>query len=251
MARELSSITRMGLTEPFELQVGRGQITGHVPVHKFGAVPTLSNNTTGTVWDINDTIYPWATWDSSGATIITLTRASASDAGKIVRVEGLDAAGAPTFASVTLSAESGNATTQTFTRVFRAYLTSGNNVGIIDIYNGATIVAQINAGLGQTLMAIYTVPTGYTGYLLQGTASCQASGDGTINMFGRFPDSGVLPFRIAHTLEVSGAGGQYMYKFAIPLMLPAGTDLDIRATTRSNNTRFTAALDILLIKDSF
>jgi hypothetical protein len=29
MARDISSISRFGLTEPFELQVARGQITGH------------------------------------------------------------------------------------------------------------------------------------------------------------------------------------------------------------------------------
>jgi hypothetical protein len=36
MAREISSISRFGLTEPFELQVARGQITGHRSVTVFG-----------------------------------------------------------------------------------------------------------------------------------------------------------------------------------------------------------------------
>ena len=42
-----------------------------------------------------------------------------------------------------------------------------------------TIVAQIDAGYAQTLMAVYTVPAGYTGYLvaldatIDGTKTCQ------------------------------------------------------------------------------
>ena len=36
MAREVSSITRVGTSEPFELQVSRNQISFHKTVFKFG-----------------------------------------------------------------------------------------------------------------------------------------------------------------------------------------------------------------------
>jgi len=52
-AHEIRSISQVGTSEPFELQVARGQIPGHTTLHKFGAVPSMSINTTGTVWDIN------------------------------------------------------------------------------------------------------------------------------------------------------------------------------------------------------
>jgi hypothetical protein len=42
------------------LPAGFGQI------HKFGAVPAMSQNTNGTIWDENDTVYPWSTIDSNG-----------------------------------------------------------------------------------------------------------------------------------------------------------------------------------------
>jgi hypothetical protein len=49
---EIRSISQVGTTEPFELQISRGQIPNHSLQHKFGAVPAMSINNTGTVWDI-------------------------------------------------------------------------------------------------------------------------------------------------------------------------------------------------------
>ena len=48
---QISSITKVGKTEPFELQVARGQISWHYKVHKFGFNP-LINDTEETIWDV-------------------------------------------------------------------------------------------------------------------------------------------------------------------------------------------------------
>jgi hypothetical protein len=45
---------------PFNQMVAEGNISEHSFIHKFGAVPTLSKDATGSVWDINDTVYPWS-----------------------------------------------------------------------------------------------------------------------------------------------------------------------------------------------
>jgi len=97
-------------------------------------------------------------------------------------------------------------------------------------------------------MSVYTIPTGYTGYLMKGTATAQSGADGTGDMYVRY--FGQSSFRVGHSFEVSGAGGQYMYEFATPLPIPAKSDIDVRITTRSNNGRYTAAFDLILIKDS-
>ena len=52
-----------------------------------------------------------------------------------------------------------------------------------------------------------------------------------------------------HTFEVEGQGGQYFYPFAVPIPIPEKSDIDVRATMRSNNSRMTAAFDIILIKN--
>ncbi len=50
MAYEIRSITQVGTSEPFELQVARGQIPGHKHVFKFGVNPTVQN-VEETVWE--------------------------------------------------------------------------------------------------------------------------------------------------------------------------------------------------------
>ena len=49
MAREVSSITRVGTSEPFELQVARNQISFHKSIYKFGNNAEVSNSTE-TIW---------------------------------------------------------------------------------------------------------------------------------------------------------------------------------------------------------
>ena len=245
MAYDIRSITQVGTSEPFELQVARGQILGHSFNHRFGATPSMSINTTGSIWDVNDTLYPWSALTTAGT--VTVDRASTSDAGKIVEIVGLDANYNEVTDQVTLTAATGNASTQSFIRIYRAYMYNGSttNVGNINIKRGATTVARITANKGQTLMAIYTVPAGYTAYLTQGVMTIQEGGDATGDMFVRY--GGESAFRIGHSFEV--ASSEYHYGFAIPIRLPEKTDIDVRASVRSNNARVTAAFDMILIKE--
>lgn len=229
------------------LGVAANHYDGLLHIHKFGAVPAMSQNNTGTIWDVNDTTYPWSAFSS--AITLTVDRASASDADKDVLISGLDAGYNEITETVTLSSATGNATTKSFIRVYRAYMTNGSatNVGNISVKASTTVVAQITAGKGQTLMAIYTVPAGHSAYVLKGAATCQDGADATGDMFVRY--FGESAFRVGHSFEVCGDGGQYMYDFGIPLRIPEKSDIDIRASVRSNNARLTAAFDVLLERD--
>lgn len=235
------------LSSNYFFNIGTGDIPGASQVHKFGAVPSMSQNTGGTIWDVDDTNYPWSAFSS--ASTVTVDRASASDVDKQVFIQGLDLNYNIIDDTVTLTNASGNVSTLSFLRVFRAYMhdTSATNVGNIDIKVGSTVVARINADKGQTLMAIYTVPAGYTGYLMQGVATCQDGADATGDMFVRYFGSNA--FRVGHSFEFSGDGGQYHYKFTVPISIPEKSDIDIRATVRSNNARMTAAFDLILVEN--
>ena len=228
------------------LSIAQGEVSGHSFNHKFGAVPAMSQNQTGTIWDVNDTNYPWASWETAGTVTIPAT---ATDNGLVVVIEGLDANYLPQSETVTVSSSVAVTTTNTWSRVFRAYSTSGTNVGNINIQKGGVTVARITAGKGQTLMAVYTIPSGYTGYLTKGACTCQAGADATGDMYVRY--FGQQSFRIGHSFEVSGTGGQYEYVFSVPLRIPEKTDIDVRATVRSNNARITAAFDIILVEDGY
>ena len=228
------------------LGVAAGHFDGLSHIHKFGAVPAMSQNETGTIWDVDDTTYPWSSFAT--ASTLTVDRANASDADKVIYIEGLDADYNVINETVTLTSATGNATSKSFIRVYRAYMVDGSvtNVGNIDIKVSTTVVARITAGKGQTLMAVYTVPAGYTAYILKGACTCQSGADATGNMFVRY--GGQASFRVGHTFEVAG-GGEYTYDFPVPIPIPEKSDIDVRASVRSNNARVTAAFDILLERD--
>jgi len=233
----------------YGLGVAKGQFDDITHIHKFGAVPTMSINTTGTIWDINDTLYPWSTVDA-GASTLTVDCASASDVGEQVIVIGLDGDWNVAQEAVSLSSQTGNATTTAFRRVYRAYFTDGTaaiNVGNIDIKYSTTVIARISANKGQTQMSVYTTPANTTGYVVQLVGTIQSGGDATIDMFVRY--FGEDNFRSQHTFEVAGVGGQYIMPFVVPLNIPPKSDIDCRAQVRSNNSRVTAVFEVILDED--
>jgi len=231
----------------FDLMVSAGHITGHSFNHKFGAVQAMSQNTVGTVWDVNDIIYPWSALDTPA--VVNIKRTDIADNGFEITIQGLDLEYNFIEESIIING-SDTLSTVEFLRVNRAFVTNGGdiNTGNIDIEAGApggTVVARITADIGQTLMAVYTIPAGKTGYMYQGTATAQANADATGFMMIRYFNQ--TTFRTGHTFEVEGAGGQYQYDFAFPIPIPEKSDIDIRIKTRSNNGRYTAAFDILLV----
>lgn len=227
-----------------------GYSTDHTFNHKFGAVPSLNINTTGSIWDVPNTMYPWTALDTP--TVVNVERNNVDDTGLIVTIQGLDSDWNYQEEQITITGAD-QVGTKLFRRVNRAFVTSNTaavNVGNIDIEAGAaggTTVARITADLGQTLMAVYTIPAGYIGYLYHGTMTVQANADATGFMFVRRNAVGTT-FRVGHTFEVAG-GSQYDYTYSFPPPIPEKSDIDVRATVRSNNARVTAAFDILLVEN--
>lgn len=227
------------------LNLARGKVRGASIVHKFGATPEISSSTKATIWDIADTLYPWSAFATPG--VLNVDCASASDVGRTVTISGLDGDFNLVSETITLAVQNNNTGTQVFSRVFRAFFDgTDTNIGNINIQIGSTTVARIQAGKAQTLMAVYTVPAGYKGYIFKGDATVQAGADMTLGMYVRYGGTGA--FRIGHQAEVSPNG--YQYDFPIPLELPEKSDIDVRAYANTNNIRATAIFDLVLIKDN-
>ena len=161
----LNSITRLAKTEPFDLQVARGQITGHTTVSIFGYQATVST-TAIPIWE-NATTYTFAT----SATALSIASSSASDvAPASVTINGLDASFNPISESVVLTGTSVATTINSYLRVNSMLMTgvaSGqtSNAGVITAKQGSNILGQINTGIGKSQSTVYTVPAGYTFYL--------------------------------------------------------------------------------------
>lgn len=226
--------------------IARGLVKDTSFIHKFGANFDIDTNSDPeTVWSAGG-LYPW----DALATAQTLYIQSddAADTSSL-EIQGLDENYELLTEEVQMNGTTTVTTTNTFIRVYRMiYNHTAVNVGTVTarVTSGAgTVVAQIDPDYAQTLMCIYTVPAGYTAYLLAGDASLNKAEDGNIRFYQRpFGRS----FKIAHMAEIYE--NWYRYDFPIPLPLPEKTDLDVRiAEVETNNTRCTANFDLVLIKN--
>lgn len=239
------SITQVGTSEPFELQVARGQITGHYRVHKFG-FNSLINEIEETIWDVGALyVYP------SAAVKMTATSTDgANDEDVQVTVQGLDADYKEISETVTLNGSGTQETNSFFLRVFRAFIEGSQEPsGTINITNTGTTYARITLGDNQTLMCVWTVPAGYTAYLFQKDVTCLTEANnkfGTISLLAR-KLGGV--FRIQDKFSVQNGHTEVAY--STPLQFPEKTDIEVRAIGSSSNSALhvSAALDIIYIKN--
>jgi hypothetical protein len=249
MASVLSSISRFGLTEPFDLQVARGQITGHKTLFKFGNNSDI-NGSLETIWSRGGVyVYP------TSAIQMKVSSSSANDAAlgtgaRTVSVQGLDQSYNEVAETVTLTGQTEVLTTNTFIRVFRAFVitagSGGTAAGTIYVGTGtvtagvpATVYAEIALGDNQTTMATWTVPAGYTFFVYRGTFSA-SSNNVSQYILGKFmfrPFGGV--FRNAADVTVNT--GAIQYDFELPLALPEKSDIEAQAIALSGSNFYVTA----------
>ena len=225
------------------LDIARGVIPNSKIIHKFGANFDIDQGSDPeSIWTGGGQ-YPWA----SLATTQTLYCIStdASDTSTLT-IEGLDSDYNEQSETVTLNGTTAVATTNTFLRVFRMTY-DATNVGTITarVTSGTgTVVAQIEAGDAQTLMAIYTVPKDYTAYMVTTDMTINSKRDCTVLYYLRRYNK---PFRIAHIAE---ANEHYRYDFFAPMAIPERTDIDVQVDNVSaNDSSVTANFDLILIRN--
>ena len=210
--------------------------TGQSHINKFGYTGTDVNGT-GTIWDASGTtaLYPYPT---SG--VVSITSSSGSDTGEAVEVQGLDG----DFNQVTETIAVGASGSVTFSRVFRARKVDASNIGIVSINVGGSLAAQILAGNGQTLMAVYTIPAGFTGHLLKFQGSSDKASAVRFKLFARPTGSA---FNLKGQWGTQG-GNPITYDYPVPISFAEKTDLKIDVTT-SSNCGCGAIFDILLVRN--
>lgn len=240
-----SSITRVGTYEPWELQIGRGQIAFHERLFKFGSNPDVDGSNE-TIWDAGG-LYAYPS-SAVAMTVTTDAGTPADDNGVTVVVSGLDENYNEVSQEVTLAGSGTATTTQTFLRVFRAYV-SGSQAptGNLNITNGGTTYARITLGENQTLMAIWTVPAGYTAYMSRGTLSV-GTANGNQFVTGRLSTrefGGVFRTQAKVTLQ----NGFIDFPFDIPLEIPEKTDIETRAISSGTNNVVAATFTLIYIKN--
>jgi len=262
MSREVSSITRIGTSEPFELQVARGQVAYHESVYKFGNNAAVAN-VTETIWQQGG-LYSYL----SAASVLKVSSSSANDTSagtgaRTVELFGLDGDYNEINEVVTLNGQTAVNTTQSYLRINRMIVRSagsgGYNAGIIYAGTGtvttgvpANIYATINGdGTNQTLMALWTVPAGYTGYLMQYDVSNGTTSNTPavckMTLVAR-PYGEVFQSKDVKSLTT---GMHIENTLIVPVKFTEKTDIEVRAVSSSASVVFdiSAAFEIIYIKN--
>lgn len=256
MATIISSITRQGTFEPFELQVARGQIQGHRNVTVFGFNPDV-DTTQVSVWPLPSLI----TFPSS-AIQMTVSSSSADDTSagtgaRTIVVQGLDQNYNEVTETVIMNGQTAVTMTASLLRVNYAYVaTAGSaNSAAGDIYIGtglvtagvpATVYDIIKLDYNNTTTGSYTVPAGYTGYFSQGLFSTgQASGSTKVE--GRLLTRGADNIRRTAAITTLN-NGVANYAFDYPLAIPEKTTVEATAIGGANNNAVSSMFIFVLIK---
>lgn len=227
----VSSITRMGTIEPFELQVSRGQITGHRLVMMNG-YNTDIDTAWESLWPVGGFInYPAAALQMKVSSS-SANDTSAGTGARTVLLSGLDANYAEISEVVTLNGQTAVTTTNSFLRI-NGFTTATAGSGLAnagDIYVGTGVVTAgvpatpydvIPAGFNIRQTHAYTIPAGYTGYTVAARFTL-AQVSGTSAVWARLTQTGTDGIKKALSVAQLNNG---------PLVLPIGAPLPIPEKT--------------------
>jgi hypothetical protein len=182
-------------TKDFLIEVQKGLISGHSIVHKFGRNDAVPN---GSFAHISLTPFDIADFRTSAVSMRVKAGGNAADTAagagaREVTIQGIDSSFSETSEAVaTAGASASSATTATFWRVHRAWVSSagtytGANTGavVIEDSGGGADFITIAAGEGQTQYCGWTVPTGKTAYILSVHLTCDSVKPADIRLFTR------------------------------------------------------------------
>ena len=229
------TITVDGIMTPYLIGIAQGLISGTSSVNKFGYRASIPSSYQ-TIWD-GTADYAYA----AAGTVLAVADNTASDDNGTVEVQGLDQNYALVTETLTIG---GAASSNQFLRVFRARMITANtgttNVDEVRIKRATTDLAIILAGAGQTLMSLYTIPAGKTGYLIRLQGSVDANNDALFRLISR-PLNG--SFNVKGQFGVFASG--FTVDYPIPLVFTEKTDLQVAAKSQ-NNVGGGASFDLIL-----
>ncbi len=245
-----------GIRRSNYLEIAKGNVDGHSVMHKFGQNLDIDTGTHEDIWDFGG-VYTFSTT----ADIDTLSSSDATD-GQVVRVYGLDANWEACEQNVTLNGQAKVTLDTSLIRVYRMVNIGATDIaGVVycyvdgDITDGVPdtdedVRAIINGENNQTLMAIYTIPVGYTGYLINSYVSLtKARTAKTAEMVFKARPYGSV-FQTKATIGLNSAGTSYIDRTRItPSKMPEKTDIKVHCEEVSaSDTSVSAGFEIILVR---
>ena len=241
------------------LPIAAGDVTGYAAIHKFGRNPNVGN-APETIWmhggkyvylavGAASTLYAYSANSEDSAS---------GDGARTVTILGLDNNFNEIEETVTVG---GAATTLEFLRVYRAFVytagSSNTNEGDVLISTGAggtgTVLADIGTigtgttfGLGQTQLALYTIPAGKRGYLTTWNVGLAPANNKATVLLKSRELNGDGPFRTKDIVDL--VGGNHHQNYSIPLRFPEKTDIEVVASGDTSSI-ISSSFDIILLEN--
>ncbi len=259
-----TDLGRLWVSTSDGLAIARSEVLGATAVHKFGEAPDFDTaDGLVTIWDgaddgdTNAMAYTYSTT----ANINAIT-SNASTNTQTILIKGLDANYVDISQTATLIGSGYVALATPLMRIYRminngttdiagdvyAYVsgpvTAGKPDTVADI---RAIIENVN---NQTLMALYTIPSGTTGYLTDFYASIigtNKTANYNIDLFAR-PSGGVFQLKNRSVLDDAGTS-HWDHHFFTPQKYEQYTDIEMRCfipTTNITTGNVSAGFEIIL-----
>jgi len=252
MGREIDGKLRVANDSwgDFRFSVATGKIAGLTQREVYGDNPDI-NGTLEDVWQTGGTLV-----NPTSAQTLRIVSTSAEDdstgnAVREVRVEYLDADFETNFVDVQLDGTSKVQVATDFLRLQQAYATNvgslGDAEGAITLEYGASnvVVGTITAGSNETRRTHFTVPDGYTAYIVGANVSSSKGGDIYFQLEYRDAATPNAPFIVGNEISIYENG---IY-FDLPTyyVVPEKYDIRIRAYSgQSSNIAVSVTYHMIL-----
>jgi len=253
----------------FLIEVSKGNVPGHSIIHKFG-----HNDTVGTTFEPITATGEYNTPQPASATTLRIKAGgdandtAAGSGAREITLVGLDETGAEvTEAVATAGASASSATTTTFIRMYRAYVsasgtyatsTAASHAASITIENGAggTDWASIELngfGKSQTEIGAYTIPVGYTGYLLGAFGFVDSSKVTDLLFFKREGiTTEAAPYdAMRMVFEERATDSSFAVGIKAPIKLGTGCDCGFMAKVDVGTANVEVDFELLLIDNNY
>ena len=259
-------MTYISQTE-FLIEVEKGLIPGHSLIHKFGR-----NDSTGTTLEPVTMGGVYQTPQAASATTVRVKAGgnandtAAGTGAREVTFIGLDETGVViTEAVATAGASASAATTATFMRIYRAYVSAsgtyataiaGSHAGDIVIENGSggtdwlTIDSTIFP-MGQTEIGVFSVPIATTAYILRANAFADSTKTTDLIFFcrGGIMESAAPYSRMNPLFTLSLKGGHAPWESSSGVRVAGPADMGFMAQVGVGTAVVAVDFEILLVAD--
>ena len=234
--------------EPF-LEISKGNVSGHSIIHKFGNNSDIETSFE-TVWDEGG-LYSYLT----EATVLKISSSSTDDdiggtGALAVEVFGLDGDYLEINETIILTGQVAVNSVNSYLRIYRIIVKTAGSGGTAagDIYAGtgaitngvpAVVYAKAVIGNNQTLMALYTIPAGKTGYLIEKYGGTNKDKETTFSFVSR-PEGEVFQIKQLDIIYQT----QYLHKYSV-----AEKFIEIRAKVSVTTAKVSAGFVLILVND--